>query len=58
MQGVRKRDQTEYETDEKFKYVCGLSDIMRGKKFCKGCRTELLIEKQRRVGLCIECELE
>jgi hypothetical protein len=31
---------------------------MRGKKFCKGCRTELLIETERRIGKCPECELD
>jgi|ETNmetMinimDraft_4_1059912.scaffolds.fasta_scaffold02080_2 hypothetical protein len=31
---------------------------MRGKKFCKLCRDELIIEKQRRVGYCEDCELE
>lgn len=31
---------------------------MRNKKFCRGCREELLIESQRRIGKCPECELE
>ena len=31
---------------------------MRCKKFCKGCHDELLIEKQRRIGKCEECELD
>ena len=30
---------------------------MRGKKFCRECRTELTIEKERRIGICPECEL-
>jgi len=31
---------------------------MRNKKFCSGCRKELTIEKQRRIGKCEDCELE
>ncbi len=31
---------------------------MRNKKFCRGCRVELTVEKERRIGKCPECELE